>query len=101
MQPKQSMEEIYRSYAMTVYKYLLSMTHDEGLSEELTQETFCQAIRSASIRLTRRSARSESVTGSTGPAEGPFLQRHPRCSARDTTTSVTRPQTERCSMHSR
>ncbi|MBR0374103.1 MAG: sigma-70 family RNA polymerase sigma factor [Mogibacterium sp.] len=45
MQPKQSMEEIYKSYAMTVYKYLLSMTHDEDLSEELTQETFYQAIR--------------------------------------------------------
>lgn len=41
----QSMDEIYRSYAMTVYKYLLSMTHDEDLSEDLTQETFCQAIR--------------------------------------------------------
>ena len=36
----QPMEEIYKSYAMTVYKYLLSMTHDEDLSEELTQETF-------------------------------------------------------------
>ena len=41
----QPMEEIYKSYAMTVYKYLLSMTHDEDLSEELTQETFYQAIR--------------------------------------------------------
>ena len=41
----QSMDEIYRSYAMTVYKYLLSLTHDEDLAEELTQETFCQAIR--------------------------------------------------------
>ncbi len=39
------MEEIYRSYAMTVYKYLLSLTHDEDLAEELTQETFFQAIR--------------------------------------------------------
>ena len=39
------MDEIYKSYAMTVYKYLLSMTHDEDLSEELTQETFYQAIR--------------------------------------------------------
>ncbi len=41
----QPMEEIYKSYATTVYKYLLSMTHDEDLSEELTQETFYQAIR--------------------------------------------------------
>lgn len=43
----QPMEEIYKSYAMTVYKYLLSMTHDEDLSEELTQETFYQAIRTS------------------------------------------------------
>ncbi len=41
----QPMEEIYKSYAMTVYKYLFSKTHDEDLSEELTQETFYQAIR--------------------------------------------------------
>lgn len=31
---------------MFVYKYLLSMTNDENLSEELTQETFYQALRS-------------------------------------------------------
>ena len=39
------MEEIYESYARTVYKYLLSLTRDEDLAEELTQETFYQAIR--------------------------------------------------------
>ena len=42
----QSMEDIYQSYAKTVYKFLLSRTHDPDLAEELTQETFCQAIRS-------------------------------------------------------
>ncbi|MBO4377383.1 MAG: sigma-70 family RNA polymerase sigma factor [Clostridia bacterium] len=41
----QSMEEIYQQYAKTVYRYLLSLTHDTDLSEELTQETFYQAIR--------------------------------------------------------
>ena len=39
------MEEIYRQHAVTVYRYLLSMTHDESLAEELTQETFYQAVR--------------------------------------------------------
>ena len=29
----QPMEEIYESYAMTVYKYLFSRTHSEDLSE--------------------------------------------------------------------
>lgn len=40
------MEEIYRQHAQIVYRYLLSVTHDEHLSEELTQETFYQALRS-------------------------------------------------------
>ena len=42
----QPMEEIYQEYAKLVYRYLLSLTRDEGLAEELTQETFFQAIRS-------------------------------------------------------
>ena len=40
------MDEIYQQYAQTVYKYLISKTHKEDLAEELTQETFCQAIKS-------------------------------------------------------
>ncbi len=39
------MEEIYQSYAKTVYRYLMSLTRSEDLAEELTQETFVQAIR--------------------------------------------------------
>ena len=42
----QSMDEIYQTYARTVYKFLLSKTHDEDIAEELTQETFYQAIKS-------------------------------------------------------
>ena len=42
----QSMDEIYQQYAQTVYKYLISKIHNEDLAEELTQETFCQAIKS-------------------------------------------------------
>ena len=41
----ESMDEIYQQYARTVYRYLLSLTRDEDLAEELTQETFYQAIR--------------------------------------------------------
>ncbi|MDY2589012.1 MAG: sigma factor [Agathobacter sp.] len=41
----QKVDEIYQKYARTVYKYLLSKTHDENLAEELTQETFYQALR--------------------------------------------------------
>lgn len=39
------MEQIYKMHAKTVYRYLLSLTHNEDLAEEITQETFCQAIR--------------------------------------------------------
>ncbi len=38
-------EEIYNRYAETVYKFLLSKTGDHHLAEELTQETFYQAIK--------------------------------------------------------
>ncbi len=40
------MAQIYQQYAQTVYKFLLSQTHDQDLAEELTQETFYQAVRS-------------------------------------------------------
>lgn len=40
----ESMEELYRKHAGTVYAFLLSRTRDAGLAEELTQETFFQAI---------------------------------------------------------
>ncbi len=42
----QSMDEIYQTYARTVYKFMLSKTHNEDIAEELTQETFYQAIKS-------------------------------------------------------
>ena len=41
----QSMDEIYQQYAQMVYKFLLSRTCNPDLAEELTQETFYQAIR--------------------------------------------------------
>jgi RNA polymerase sigma-70 factor (ECF subfamily) len=41
-----SMEEIYQQYAKVVYGFLLTKTHDSYIAEELTQETFFQAIRS-------------------------------------------------------
>lgn len=41
----QSLEEIYREHAQTVYRYLLSRTGNPDLSEELTQETFYLAVK--------------------------------------------------------
>ena len=43
----QPMEEVYREHAQTVYRYLLSLTHDPSIAEELTQETFYQAVKGA------------------------------------------------------
>lgn len=41
-----SMEQIYKKHAQTVYSFLLVRTNQVELAEELTQETFYQAIRS-------------------------------------------------------
>ena len=41
-----TIEDIYKAHSQTVYRYLLTLTHDAELSEELAQETFYQAIRS-------------------------------------------------------
>ena len=40
------MEQIYRQHARTVYRFLLAQCGDGDLAEELTQETFYQALRS-------------------------------------------------------
>ncbi len=40
-----SMEEIYRKYAKIVYAFLLTRTHSHDVAEELTQETFYQAVK--------------------------------------------------------
>ncbi|MFJ7370628.1 RNA polymerase sigma factor [Lysinibacillus sp. NPDC098008] len=39
--------EIYQEYGTLVYRFLMSLTQHEQLAEELTQETFYQAIKSA------------------------------------------------------
>ncbi len=41
----QQIEDAYKQYADYVYKYLLSLTHNTDISEELTQETFYQAVK--------------------------------------------------------
>lgn len=37
-------EKAYMLHAKEVYRYLLSLSHDEDLAEELTQETFFRAM---------------------------------------------------------
>ena len=39
------LDAVYRQHAQTVYKFLLSQCRDPQTAEELTQETFYQAVR--------------------------------------------------------
>ena len=41
---KEKIDEIYRENAAMIYKYLCGLTRDSRLAEELTQETFFQAV---------------------------------------------------------
>lgn len=41
------MDVIYREYADSVFRFLLTLCRDENVAEELTQETFYQAVRSS------------------------------------------------------
>lgn len=38
-------EDFYEKHALSVYRYLFSLTGEADTAEELTQETFCQALR--------------------------------------------------------
>ena len=42
-----SMDRVYQDYSNMIYKYLLSKTGNADIAEELTQETFYQAVKSA------------------------------------------------------
>lgn len=41
----QDMKQIYEKYFETVNKYLFCLTHNNDISEELTQETFYKAVK--------------------------------------------------------
>lgn len=41
----QNMEQIYEQYFETINKYLFCLTHNNDISEELTQETFYKAVK--------------------------------------------------------
>lgn len=41
----QELEQIYKEYQLTVYKYLLCLTNNSDVAEELTQETFYKMIK--------------------------------------------------------
>lgn len=43
--PNIDIEKIYNEYFKVVYKYLICLTHNQEIAEDLTQETFCKAIK--------------------------------------------------------
>ena len=47
-----NIQEIYEQYFTIVYRYLLSLSHNTHIAEELTQETFFKALKKvASVAL--------------------------------------------------
>ena len=47
MAHREDIEKMYQTHAQTVYRFLLKMTKNAELSEELTQDTFLRAMESA------------------------------------------------------
>ncbi|MBP3256060.1 MAG: sigma-70 family RNA polymerase sigma factor [Clostridia bacterium] len=41
----QNIEEIYKEYSTSVYKYLFCLTQNKEIAEDLTQETFAYAVK--------------------------------------------------------
>ena len=39
-------EDLYEKHARSVYRYLFSLSGEPDTAEDLTQETFCQALKS-------------------------------------------------------
>lgn len=65
-----SVEELYKKYAATVYRYILLQTKDEYIAEELTQETFYQAVKN----INKFEARSSVLTWLIGIAKNIVYQ---------------------------
>ena len=89
----QSMEEIYQEHAQTVYRYLLSIVHDEQVAEEMTQETFCQAIRC----IDRYDGSCKITTWLCAIAKNQYrsyLRKHPRTEALDQVEEQAMPSAE-------
>lgn len=64
-----SLDEIYEMYSKKVYLFLVSKTNNEELAEELTQETFFQAVQG----IDRFEGRSSVLTWLCGIAKNVWL----------------------------
>ena len=62
------MDSIYREQANAVFKYLMTLCYEEDTAQELTQETFYQAVKSAgkydgSCKVSTGSVRLPNISG--------------------------------------
>ena len=71
------MGEVYKEYAEAVYRYLLALSGSRDVAEELTQETFYQAIR-ASNRFEGRSKVSTWLCAIAKRVYLAYLRKHPK-----------------------
>ena len=81
------MEDVYRQYARVVYRYLLGLTRDADLAEELTQETFYQAVRTSA----RYDGSAQVSTWLCGVAKNVLRTHHRKHPATDDIDDVTLP----------
>ena len=72
----QAMDEIYREYAGYVFHYLCALTGNVDLAEELTQETFYQAVKNAN-RFEGRSSVSTWLCAIAKNQWKAWLRKHP------------------------
>ena len=70
------MGEVYTEYAEAVYRYLLALSGSNDVAEDLTQETFYQAVR-ASNKFEGRSKVSTWLCGIAKRVYLVYLRKHP------------------------
>ena len=68
-------EEVYRLYFADVYKYILALSRDGAVAEEITQETFFRAIAAL-----RRGSPAGTPPGSSTSCSTPCRNPTRRCS---------------------
>lgn len=89
----QSLEDIYKMYSKKIFLFLLSKTNNEHLAEELTQETFFQAVQC----IDRFTGNSSILTWLCGIAKNvwlKYLRKHPETLSLEEYTLEIKEETE-------
>lgn len=70
------MDKVYKEHSTMVFKYLVGLTRDPDIAEEITQETFYQAVRSID-RFDNTSKMSTWLCGIAKNIWMSYLRKHP------------------------